>query len=72
MSKLTIEIDSDTHARLKKLALSDERSLTQYIGRVLRQHAGTLTSTPTPTPTLPKKKRTSIVGDDDEEDPWSL
>ena len=44
MAKLTIELDPETHQRLKQLATKDERSLTQYIGRVLRKHAGTLTT----------------------------
>lgn len=53
MAKLTIELDSETHAKLKELARKDERSLTQYIQRLLRQCAGTLivtTSTPVVTP----------------------
>lgn len=53
MAKLTIELDSETHAKLKELARKDERSLTQYIQRLLRQCAGTLivtASTPIVTP----------------------
>lgn len=53
MAKLTIELDSETHAKLKELARKDERSLTQYIQRLLRQCAGTLivtASTPVVTP----------------------
>ena len=42
MPKLTIELDSETHKILKESARKDERSLTQYIQRVLRQNAGTL------------------------------
>lgn len=42
MPKLTIELDSETHKILKENARKDERSLTQYIQRVLRQNAGTL------------------------------
>lgn len=42
MPKLTIELDSETHKILKESARRDERSLTQYIQRVLRQNAGTL------------------------------
>lgn len=50
MAKLTIELDPETHQQLKQLATKDERSLTQYIGRVLRQHAGTLTTDTTEIP----------------------
>ena len=42
MPKLTIELDSETHKILKENARKDERSLTQYIQRVLRQNAGTV------------------------------
>ena len=65
MAKLTIELDSETHLKLKELARTEERSLTQYIQRLLRQCAGTLvvtTSTPVVTPvvtpiiTSPEKK----------------
>lgn len=50
MAKLTIELDTKTHQNLKELAIKDERSLTQYIQRVLRQHAGTLIVNTTKTP----------------------
>lgn len=43
MPKFTIELDSETHRILKENARKDERSLTQYIQRILRQSAGTLT-----------------------------
>ena len=59
MAKLTIELDPETHQRLKQLATKDERSLTQYIGRVLRQHAGTLTTNTTEIPS--KSHRISSV-----------
>lgn len=42
MPKFTIEIDSETHRILKERAKKDERSLTQYMQRILRQSAGTL------------------------------
>ena len=42
MAKLTVDIDQDTHKILKQLASKQERSLTQYIQRTLRQVAGTL------------------------------
>lgn len=42
MPKFTIEIDSETHRILKENAKKDERSLTQYMQRILRQSAGTL------------------------------
>lgn len=79
MSKLTIELDTETHSNLKELARKDERSLTQYIGRVLRQHAGTLTTntttmttinTPKNTPNEQKKRISSIV-EDEVELPWN-
>lgn len=47
MPKFTIELDSETHKILKESARKDERSLTQYMQRVLRQHAGTLNTTET-------------------------
>lgn len=59
MAKLTIELDPETHQQLKRLATKDERSLTQYIGRVLRKHAGTLTTNTTETPS--KSHRLSSV-----------
>ena len=43
MPKFTIELDSETHRILKENARKDERSLTQYMQRILRQSAGTLT-----------------------------
>ena len=43
MPKFTIELDSETHRILKENAKKDERSLTQYMQRILRQSAGTLT-----------------------------
>ena len=55
MAKLTIELDPETHQQLKRLATKDERSLTQYIGRVLRKHAGTLTTNTTETPSKPHR-----------------
>lgn len=42
MPKFTIELDSETHRILKEKARKDERSLTQYMQRILRQSAGTL------------------------------
>lgn len=42
MPKFTIELDSETHRILKENAKKDERSLTQYMQRILRQSAGTL------------------------------
>ena len=42
MPKFTIELDSETHRILKENARRDERSLTQYMQRILRQSAGTL------------------------------
>ena len=42
MPKFTIELDSETHRILKENARKDERSLTQYMQRILRQSAGTL------------------------------
>lgn len=71
MSKLTIELDPKTHQILKECAARDERSLTQYIQRTLRQHAGTLNTNPTTnntdsttdqTPKSQPKKR--IIGDE--------
>ena len=50
MAKLTIELDPETHQQLKRLATKDERSLTQYIGRVKQKHAGTHTTNTTETP----------------------
>ena len=76
MAKLTIELDPKTHQQLKQLATEDERSLTQYIGRVLRQHAGTLTTntiTNTITNTSDKqKKRTNSIVEEEEDvyDGW--
>ena len=63
MAKLTIELDPETHQQLKRLAAKDERSLTQYIGRVLRKHAGTLTTNTieTTTETSSKPRRLSSV-----------
>ena len=63
MAKLTIELDPETHQQLKRLAAKDERSLTQYIGRVLRKHAGTLTTNTTEitTETSSKPRRLSSV-----------
>ena len=49
MAKITIEIDSETHQKLKEYAAKDERSLAQYTQRVLRQHVGTLTTSNTAT-----------------------
>lgn len=71
MAKLTIELDPETHQQLKQLATKDERSLTQYIGRVLRQHAGTLTTTTTTVTTInppnSKKKRVDVITKKEEE-----
>ena len=71
MAKLTIELDPETHQQLKRLAAKDERSLTQYIGRVLRKHAGTLTTNTTTmttidTPNKQKKRTNSIVKDEED------
>ena len=60
MAKLTIELDPETHQQLKQLATKDERSLTQYIGRVLRNHAGTLVVNTTTSPSVSSKKRSDI------------
>ena len=77
MPKVTIEIDSETHRILKERAKKDERSLTQYMQRILRQSAGTLivdtnnsplitsnnTSNDTSDSTInPPKKDRSIIG----------
>lgn len=70
MAKLTIELDPETHQQLKRLAAKDERSLTQYIGRVLRKHAGTLTTNTTETTTETSSKpsrRSSIISAETEE-----
>ena len=78
MAKLTIELDAETHQNLKHLAVKDERSLTQYIQRVLRQHAGTLvvfttTDTTTDTTEIPEKEHNfnSIIKGDDEVEYWN-
>lgn len=75
MAKLTIELDPETHQQLKRLATNDERSLTQYIGRVLRQHAGTLTTNTTTMTTIDtlnkQKKRTNSIAKDEEELQWN-
>ena len=78
MAKLTIELDAETHQNLKHLAVKDERSLTQYIQRVLRQHAGTLvvfttTGTTTGTTEIPEKEHNfnSIIKGDDEVEYWN-
>ena len=42
MPKFTIELDSETHRILKKKERKNERTLTQYMQRILRQSAGTL------------------------------
>ena len=63
MSKLTIDLDPETHQSLRELARKDERSLTQYIQRTLRQHAGTLVATTT-TPTTEETP-------EEEEDPYA-
>ena len=47
MPELRINIDKETYDKLKEYARSDERSATQYISRLLRQAAGTLTPTST-------------------------
>lgn len=81
MPKFTIEIDTTTHQILKQRAKEDERSLTQYMQRILRQSAGTLIISTTttqqdnnkPTTTLPpqpeqqitKKPLRRIIGDDE-------
>ena len=70
MAKLTIELDPETHQQLKRLAAKDERSLTQYIGRVLRKHAGTLTTntteTITKTPSKPRRLNSIISAETEE------
>lgn len=74
MAKLTIELDPDTHDILKQLAVKDERSLTQYIQRTLRQHAGTLvvnTTTMTTTDTSNKQKRRGDLIEEKEGDPYA-
>lgn len=78
MPKLMIELDDETNMKLKELARIDERSLTRYIQRVLRMHAGTLaatadeSATPVPTPIAASKSRNKKTvidyeenGDDD-------
>lgn len=67
MAKLTIELDPETHQQLKQLATNDERSLTQYIGRVLRKHAGTLTTNTTEIP-LKSHRTNSIIPTEKKED----
>lgn len=77
MPKFTIEIDSETHRILKENAKKDERSLTQYMQRILRQSAGTLiidtnnsplitsndTSDNTSNSTInPPQKKKSVIG----------
>ena len=73
MPKFTIEIDSETHRILKERAKKDERSLTQYMQRILRQSAGTLivdtnnspliTSNNTSNSTInPPQKKKSVIG----------
>lgn len=71
MAKLTIELDPETHQRLKQLATKDERSLTQYIGRVLRQHAGTLTTNTITNTSDKQKKRANSIVKDEVELPWN-
>ena len=62
MSRLNIDIDPQTHAILKEKAKLDERSLTQYVKRILREHAGTLTSPAQPQiPTQPQEIRRKII-----------
>ena len=66
MAKLTIELDPETHENLKKLARKDERSLTQFIQRTLRQTAGTLVINDATSTT----KTLSTKEEDEEEDGW--
>lgn len=72
MAKLTIELDPETHQQLKQLATKDERSLTQYIQRTLRQHAGTLTTNTITNTSDKQKKRTNSIAKDEEDvyDGW--
>lgn len=71
MPKFTIELDSETHKMLKQKATEDERSLTQYMQRVLRQHAGTLiVNTITSVEEQSIKNRKSVIGGE-EEDPYA-
>ena len=70
MAKLTIELDPETHQQLKRLATEDERSLTQYIGRVLRKHAGTLTTNTTETPSKSHKFSSEIPTIKKEDNLW--
>lgn len=37
-SKISITLDEDVIAKLKKLAENDERSLSQYINLILKKH----------------------------------
>lgn len=37
-SKLTITVDSDVIEKIKKLAEEDDRTVSQYIDRVLKKH----------------------------------
>lgn len=39
MKRITIEVEDDTHAKLKRLAEEDGRALVRYIQRLLRSHA---------------------------------
>lgn len=70
MAKLTIELDPETHQQLKQLATKDERSLTQYIRRILREHAGTLTITPTTTMPSQLHKKRSVISAEEEDNLW--
>jgi len=41
-TKLSITLDEDLVEKLKKLAENDDRSLSQYINLILKQHLKTL------------------------------
>lgn len=45
---ITIRVDAETKARLEALAVADDRTLSAYIGRLLRDHLKL------PKPTKPK------------------
>jgi hypothetical protein len=46
MQPISIRLDADVRAAIETLAKEDERSLSAYINRVLRQHAETMRKRP--------------------------
>jgi len=44
--KISITVDSDIVKKIKELAESDDRSFSQYINMVLKEHISKLTETP--------------------------